>query len=323
MLVNLLIDGNYLLNKCVFTLHKNNLLFGELENALHKSLKSYRRWFPFTKIYLVSDSKEKSWRKKLSVDYKATRKKNTDIDWSFVHETYKRFKDSLSGVQVLEYPSIEGDDWICYVIQKSNSMNYSNIIVSNDHDIKQLISYSLDPLWINIMSNEIINKQKVFLPQNFQLFLDRMAKRENDQSIFDIDNSDDFKKLIHQFLDKYQTSVADPIESLIMKVISGDTSDNITSVWQVESKGRKRGIGPRGAKDVIIRYETNFGPIDLKDPDLFDNLSDIICEKKKLSKTSIPMISENIRKNWSLIHLDLGSLPRPIVSKMTEVYEIG
>lgn len=321
MLVNLLIDGNYLLNKCVFTLHKNNLLFGELARALEKSLQSYKRWYPFTKIYLVSDSKEKSWRKKLNVEYKATRKKNNDIDWAFVHQTYKTFKENLQGVHVLEYPSIEGDDWICYIINKSNEKNISNVIISNDHDIKQLIRYGLDPPYINVMSNEIINKQKIFLPKNFQVFLNRVNQKQEEQTIFDQDYSEDFIKLLKNFTDKYQTSVADPVESLITKILSGDNSDNIKSVWQVEKFGKIRGIGPKGAKDIYKRYEQSFGQISITDPDLFENLADIICEKKRLSKSTIPEISHNIRENWKLIHLDLDTLPRQIVEKMNQVHD--
>ena len=37
------------------------------------------------------------------------------------------------------------------------------MIVSNDYDIKQLISFDLDNMWINFMSNEMFNKQKIFL----------------------------------------------------------------------------------------------------------------------------------------------------------------
>ena len=297
MLVNLLIDGNYLLNKCVFTLHKNNLLFGELQNSLERALFTYKRWYPFTKIYLVSDSKEKSWRKKLSQDYKSTRKKNTDIDWTFVHDTYKKFKDGLQGVQVLECPTIEGDDWICYIVNKSNLQNYSNVIISNDHDIRQLIKYNLDPPFINIMSNEIVNKQKVFLPKNFQMFFDRMGQITQEATIFDQDTGGDFLKLLKNFLDKYQTAVADPLESLVIKILSGDSSDNIKSVWQVQKMGKTRGIGPKGAKEIINKYQEFFGEILLEDPDLFENLADVICEKKKLPKSQIPQISQNIQKN--------------------------
>jgi 5'-3' exonuclease len=86
--VDLIIDGNYILSKLVFTLHKHNLLFGGLHKALENNITGYRKWYPFANVYLVSDSKEKSWRKKLIEEYKGTRKKDTDIDWNFVYIPY-------------------------------------------------------------------------------------------------------------------------------------------------------------------------------------------------------------------------------------------
>jgi hypothetical protein len=38
---------------------------------------------------------------------------------------------------------------------------------------------------------------------------------------------------------------------------------------------------------TIYEYITEFGEIDLRDPDLYENIADLICEKKKLSKTQI------------------------------------
>ena len=169
MICDLIIDGNYILSKNTFTLHKNNLLFGALHKSLENTVNNYRKWYPFANVYLVSDSKEKSWRKQLTTNYKATRKKDSDIDWTFVYGAYGEFKDSMKGlVKVLEAPHVEGDDWISFLVNKANNEGRSTIIVSNDYDIKQIVSYGLDPLYINIMTNEMYNKEKLFLPRNYQ-----------------------------------------------------------------------------------------------------------------------------------------------------------
>jgi 5'-3' exonuclease len=111
--VDLIIDGNFILSKLVFTLHKHNLLFGGLHKALEHNITGYRKWYPFANVFLVSDSKEKSWRKKIITEYKGTRKKDTDIDWNFVYTAYGEFKEEVkSTMKVLEAPHIEGDDWI-------------------------------------------------------------------------------------------------------------------------------------------------------------------------------------------------------------------
>ena len=322
MIVDLIIDGNFLLNRLTFTLHKNNLLFGALHKSLEMSIANYRKWYPFANIYLVSDSKEKSWRKKLNNNYKAQRKKDSNIDWGFVFKTYNEFKDQIKskGVRVLESPSIEGDDWISFLVEKSNSEKKSTFIVSNDYDIKQLINYSLDPLTINIMSNEMYNKQKLFLPKNYQLFLNSLNKLDNND-IFNLNDNHEFMYLMKTFTEKYEVNEIDSIESLFIKLVAGDSSDNIQSAWSVTKNGRRRGIADKGAKNIFDEYVTSYGDPSIEDPDLTENIADIICEKKKVPKSSIPDIQKNLKDNMKLILLKTYNMPIEITQKMTDIYD--
>ena len=321
MLVDLIIDGNYILSKLVFTLHKNNLLFGALHKSLENTISNYRKWYPFANIYLVSDSKEKSWRKQYTSGYKATRKKDTDIDWNFVYETYGDFKQGIAtGCKVLEAPNVEGDDWISFLVERANKEARSTIIVSNDYDIKQIVNYGLDPLYINIMSNEMFNKEKLFLPRNYQIFMNKVSKLPNDD-IFELNDNSEFLALMNRFMTKYELNEINPIESLMIKIISGDQSDNISSVWSVTKNGKTRGIGAKGAKGIYDSYIEEFGEINLSDPDLHENIADLICEKKKLSKSKIEEIVENIKGNFKLIDLRLHNLPEEILEKMNSGYE--
>jgi 5'-3' exonuclease len=321
MLVDLIIDGNYILSKNTFTLHKNNLLFGALHKSLEFTINNYRKWYPFANVYLVSDSKEKSWRKQLTTSYKATRKKDSDIDWNFVYGAYGEFKDSMKGlIKVLEAPHVEGDDWISYLVTKANKEGRSAIIVSNDYDIKQIVNYGLDPLFVNIMTNEMYNKEKLFLPKNYQIFLNKVSKLPSDD-IFNLNDNTDFLSLMERFISKYEVNEIDPIESLMVKIISGDISDNIGSVWSQTKNGKKRGIGSKGAQGIYDDYLIEFGEVNLSDPDLYENIADLICEKKKLSKTEIEKIVENIKGNMKLIDLRLHNLPDEILQKMETGYE--
>jgi 5'-3' exonuclease len=322
MICDLIIDGNYILSKNTFTLHKNNLLFGALHKSLENTINNYRKWYPFANVYLVSDSKEKSWRKQLTTAYKATRKKDSDIDWQFVYNAYGEFKDSMRDlVKILEAPHVEGDDWISFLVTKANKEGRSAIIVSNDYDIKQIVNYGLDPLYINIMTNEMYNKEKLFLPRNYQVFLNKVSKLPSDD-IFSLNDNTDFLLLLDRFINKYEINEIDPVESLMIKVISGDTSDNIGSVWSVTKNGKKRGIGDKGAKTIYDEYLQEFGEVNLGDPDLYENIADLICEKKKLSKTQIESIVENIKCNMRLIDLRLHNLPEEIIDKMENGYSI-
>jgi 5'-3' exonuclease len=319
--VDLIIDGNYILSKLVFTLHKHNLLFGGLHKALENNITGYRKWYPFANVFLVSDSKEKSWRKKIITEYKGTRKKDTDIDWNFVYTAYGEFKEEVkSTMKVLEAPHIEGDDWISYLTEKANNEGRSVIIVSNDYDIKQMVNYSLNPLTINLMTNEMYNKEKLFLPKNYQVFLNKLSKLPNDD-IFNLNDNVEFIGLLDNFINKYEVHEIDPMESLIIKIISGDSSDNINSVWSVTKNGKKRGIGAAGAKTIYDEYLLEFGEVNLMDPDLHENIADLICEKKKLSKSQISPIVGNIELNVRLIDLRMCNLPDEVVNRMTKVFE--
>lgn len=321
MLCDLILDGNYLLNKNTFTLHKNNLLFGSLHKSLENTVNNYRKWYPFTNVYLVSDSKEKSWRKQLTSNYKATRKKDSDIDWTFVYNAYGEFKDSMKGlIKIMEAPHIEGDDWISFLVNKANRQGRSTVIVSNDYDIKQVVGYGLDPLYINIMTNEMYNKEKLFLPKNYQIFINKLSKLPNDD-IFNLNDNVHFTSLMNKFLTKYEINEIDPVESLLIKIISGDQSDNIDSIWSQTKNGKKRGIGAKGAKTIYDEYLQEFGEINLFDPDIWENIADLICEKKKISKTQIDIIVEKTKSNVKLIDLRLHNLPTEIVQKMNHIYD--
>jgi len=322
MLCDLLIDGNYLLSKMVFTLHKNNLLFGALHKSLETAVNNYRKWYPFANIYLVSDSKEKSWRKKINTNYKANRKKDTDIDWDFVYSTYTDFKSYIKtkGVKVLEAPQIEGDDWISFLIEKSNFQERSTITITNDHDIKQLVRFNLTPNFINIISNEMQSRQKLFLPRNYQMFLNSL-KQSDSNDIFDLNDNTEFLRMVSTFIERCEILEVNPMEVLIIKLISGDISDNISSAWSQVKNGKKRGIAERGAKSIFDEYLIHFGEPNIDDPDLTENIADLICEKKKLSKSSISDIKINIEHNMRLMLLSTDCMPKEIVFRMQNVFE--
>lgn len=319
--VNLIIDCNYILNKNVYSLHKNNLLFGGLYKSLELSVANYRKWFPFANVYLVSDSKGKSWRKELIHDnYKSQRKKNVDIDWNFVYNTYDEFKKNVIGAKVLEGPRIEGDDWIYYVTKRSNDDNKSVIIVSNDYDIKQLLKFSTNNGWLNIMSNEMNGKEKIFVPKNYQMVMNKINSSVNNDDIFNLNDDNDFINLMNKFLSKYEIVEVDSDESLFTKIVAGDDSDNIKSVYVGKTKtGKPRGLGDKSAKEIYDMYLSEFGEVDFDDPDIHENIADLILEFRKLSSDNMDKIKTNIENNFKLINLHM--IPYEIKDEMRKVYE--
>lgn len=166
----------------------------------------------------------------------------------------------------------------------------------------------------------MFNKEKLFLPKNYQIFLNKVSKLPNN-NIFELNDNSEFLSLMDRFINKYEINEINPVESLMVKIISGDTSDNIDPVWSVVKNGKKRGIGNKGAQSIYDEYILEFGDINLSDPDLYENIADLICEKKKLSKTQIEYIIGNIKDNMKLIDLRLHNLPQEILQKMETGYE--
>jgi hypothetical protein len=169
------------------------------------------------------------------------------------------------------------------------------------------------------MSNEMYNKEKLFMPKNYQLFINKVSKLSNDD-IFNLNDNSEFLKLMDRFLTKYEIFEIDSTESLIIKLISGDKSDNIGSAWSQTKNGKKRGIGEKGAKTIYDEYLKEFGEVSLTDPDLYENIADLICERKKVSKTQIESIVENLIENVKLIDLRLENIPEEIVTKMEQKF---
>lgn len=320
----LIVDGNYILTKNVFSLAKNNELYPYLEMVMDQAIKNYQSWYQFDKIFVVSDSREKSWRKRIDDNYKGTRKKDTSIDWDFVYQTYSTFKEKVSNIRkvtVLEAATVEGDDWISYLVHNFNEKGISTITITNDYDIKQLVKFEMNPRIINVITNEMMSRQLLFLPTNYEIFLNKIRTDFDPYDIFNQNNDMKFVKLIDGFINKCTVVEINPMECLLLKIISGDKSDNISSVHETYNNGKKRGIGDAGAKTILGLYIDGHGePSELND-DLIDNLSDVIMEKKKLNKHEFGDIVKNIKKNISMVDLSLSTIPEDINNIMKEVYD--
>lgn len=272
----------------------------------------------FSNIYFVSDNKG-SWRKKLYSDYKGNRKKSEEIDWDFISTAYNEVKDDLpKNVTVLEKESVEGDDWIYQIVKMGNKEGYSNIIISNDYDMKQLLEVSIneDSSFINIMSNEKFNSEVVFLPNNYEVFLNDLRDKSELNDLFTLSDDAENLNFLRNFIEKREIKKVDSSKELLLKIISGDKSDNIPSIFSKKTKtGKLMGIGDKGAMKIYDKYVSEFGEPDIKTEEFKENLADIICESKKVSYSdNVDNIINNINLNSKLVDLDL--IPDYIKSEM-------
>ncbi len=320
--IALIIDSNFILNKLVFNLFKEKRLYIDLENELTLNYRSLYKLYNFSDIYIISDSNKSSWRKKLYPAYKEGRLKDVNIDWGFVFDVFYNFLDNQKK-KSYRYDNIEADDFIAKIVQRNNLKGISNLIISNDHDLKQFIYYDKANKCINIMANEFKSmKEKVFIPHDYRLYLSDCFNNEKilyENCIIDIEEIDNNA---YNFIDKYikykniDEVVAD--ESLFVKLISGDKSDNITSVYI----SNKRGIGKAGAQKIYDNFVKEHGIPSFKDDIsdnsiLFDDIVDIVMETKKIKSNDFNRILDNLKFNFKLI--SLKKLPSNIEKKIYNI----
>ena len=323
--VNLIVDTNYILYRSVYSLVAINSLYGDLEKVLEVTFNNYLSKYHFNKIYMVSDASS-SWRKRIYPEYKADRKekrdKHVEIDWEFVFKTYDTFKSNLNNrIKGIEASNIEGDDWVRYLVNKSNSDGYSVLYVASDKDLNQLLDFRLEPAWINIQWFDNFKNGKVYLPKGYKILLNEL---DDDNDLFSSNENSDFKNLLKDLTNKNNIEEIDKEQSLFVKIISGDSGDNIDSVLKIPTKtnpDKLIGIGEAGAIKIwddfksFYPYEINFE----KDEWLKDVLPLILKHKNVDVETYSESVQEKLRLNRSLIHLHDNYLPIDIKEKINNV----
>jgi len=308
--LNLVVDGNYLLYRAVFILHKLRTLYGDLETLLLNDYNNITNAYPFNVIYFVSDSK-KSWRKTVYPEYKGKRKKEEKIDWEFVFDTFDKFKESIKHRHnCLQYQidPFEGDDLIAHIVAETNKEGGSNLIVSNDGDLHQLLRFSTADNYINLMYNHKFQDEKLFVPKNYSIFL-KYIEDNTEGDIFDLNYDIDFINYFDKITSKAKIVSVNPEESYFKKVVAGDIGDNVLSV--VKFTKETKGIGATGADTVYSMYKQRYpNDIDFDSDEFLNNLCDILSIYRKNKEEDFKdKVLENIKTSRILTRLDGQYLP--------------
>lgn len=328
MRVNLCIDSNYLLYKNVFILKKLRRIKEDLSDLLMNDFNKLSKSFTFDNIYFVSDSKQGNWRKLIYKEYKGKREKDESVDWDFVYKTFEEFKEKIAkkkNIKSLELVGLEADDFIGHIVRESNKKGYSNVILSSDRDLNQLVKYDLSKKYINIQWNYKFSDERIYLPENYQLVIEELSNSIN-ENIFELDNSSDFVKYIDNLINRTKTKTVTAEEILFCKILEGDDGDNIPSVihlkeGKVDNEGR--GIGKDGATTIYKLYkEIHPETINIDSEEFVNNLSDVVIYHKKIKDVRAKdILKQNIIFNRGLIVLDPKYMPKVTYENMKSFFE--
>lgn len=315
----LVIDGNYLLSKDTFVLFYMKSLYVDLENLLRKDIDKLINFFPFDKIYFVSDSKRGYWRRSIYKEYKTKREKNENIDWDWVYEKYDELKEEMKNnprIEFIEIDECEGDDIIGHLVNNGNKNGYSFFITANDSDIQQLLRFDIHNDYINTMYNFKYSDEKLFLPKNHMVFF--KEKDKGTMTLFDMNDDYEYLTFLDEIKNKSKVEEINTEELIFKKIISGDKKDTVDSVYVKN----KRGIGDKGAITLYNTYKDIFDDqIDFDNNEFIDNATDIVLENKKIKNIDendkiILNIKERIKRNRKLKILSDNYLPEYIYNKM-------
>ena len=327
MKCNLLIDSSFILFKNAYTLVGNKTLYGDLERSLEVTYENYMQKYPFENIYLIADSRN-YWRKKIYPEYKGKRKEareKQDIDWDFVFNTHNQFKEKIKNnprVKVIEIDSAEADDIIAYIIRESNKKGISNLYVSSDGDLNQLLDYKTNPNYINIQWRDTFKNGKLFFPYGYKYFMNELNSKERD--IFNMDDNFEFLGMIEQMMERMEVAEIDIEKLLFVKFVHGDVGDNIKSVFSTPMKSnplKMRGIGQKGAEKIYDNYKANNPEtISFLEDEWFDKTAMYIAENKKVSLSENEKeIIKGLKLNRSIIHLDTSFFPEQVLTDMKKI----
>jgi len=314
--MNLIFDTNYILHKNVHTLNKMGSLYSDFHTLMNNNINHIVDMNKWDNVFIVSDSKKKSWRQlNLDNQYKENRVKNQDIDWKWVYNEYNEFKEDLKEKYVvLERDHIEGDDWITALVLKANSLNQSNVIISSDQDLLQLIKYDLrkDKPYINIQIDDKSGKERLFLPIGWEIWLKEFEeKRGND--VFNLDNGYHDISFFNRIYQMYQPIEVNRHEKLFKKFVMGDKGDNVPCPYKTLTKtGKERGIGKAGAEKIWKHYSESYDDyFDTNDKMFAENVVTSIemVNNVDLNKNRFNSVVNNIKSNIKLMELHYKNYP--------------
>jgi len=279
-------------------------------------------------VVFVEDSH--SWRKDLLLqqEYKGNRKKVQDnIDKNGFVTVIHNFTETLRtlGVKVSQTERSEGDDLIYSWSEHLFDEGKSSLILSTDRDLNQLVKCVND---VHIIQYSPVTN-KLFVSQKTNDIIKELDKTNeitqenlfNEVFVVSIENNP-----FERFIESMTVEVVDPEKVRFMKIIGGDSSDNIYPVYFKSGNGvtRNKGLGPKTVEKIYNSFKEKLGcEFDFHiygQEDTMKMLCNVIYDVAKIKDENFTrrMLFENIKTNTSLVSLTSESIPEDVMENMNE-----
>ena len=316
--MNLIIDHHNFVLRSLFTYKDKgmNMLDDPMDASrfAEKLLKDFERLYFYYKplnikrVIFTEDST--SWRKQYTEEYKAKRKSDQKVNWkNFYGVIMPEIKKKLSKYAYFSKMSpLESDDLIIYWVDEFKKRKENSIILSSDRDLDQLV-YKNDDSWcikINLIGKKIYASENYVEWLGLEDTTDEIEYIDKEKGL-DLfisggnileDQYDPEKDFIKELSKDYKFVPINRNKFLLEKIIKGDSSDNIRSIYF----HNKRGIGEKGAQKYVAKYP-DFEVPSLYEDYFIDSLAQRVFEDKK-QKVPKKHILEAIKLNINLMLLE-------------------
>lgn len=280
-----------------------------VKSSLHFALKPFAR--RAGNILCVTDCH--SWRKRAeymtgtTAEYKAQRERVFDGD-GFA-ELRRQVREYLGrfGVGMIACDGAEGDDLLCFLSRLNLRNGKNTLIVSSDHDLFQLLTRTSNG---SVIMTD--GAGKVFLPSaedgQFELFGEDIFVNEM--------RGDSALKLME----------VQPLRTLFCKVLHGDVSDNIKSIYVKRVGNRNMTCSENMSLRILDTYEAETG--ERVTMEWFDDPGRYFTERfYALVKSKLKIadgdpagdaLKGNLEHNCKMIRLSLRMIPIEVSRAMSD-----
>lgn len=338
MKYTLIIDGHNFLFRSLYVLpqkkgvkilsdkESKDLFVSKLEQNINAVLRDMEPIVDRCVITLDSQS----WRKSIlsDVDYKGTRHQEETIDWDGFAECMHNFVSGLDkyNITVSKTKQAEADDLIFYWSHLLNNKGIPVIIYSSDKDMLQIVGVT-DKKTDTLLYSDVT--KKIYVPVGFE----KIAKQDN-VSIYEsfaagasyevYDRFAHLKSLINKR--KLEMIEVDSEHFRFVKVLTGDKSDNISSVYSYEKNGRTFNVTEAKAEKILEDFTSKVGALNseyLYVDDTIGVLAESCSNVLKLEGEN-KNVADNIRRNVKYMMLSLNVIPTDVADNMlTDIRELA
>jgi 5'-3' exonuclease len=279
-------------------------------------------------VYTIDSS---SWRKKLlDQEYKANRKKSSDINWNEIYNVHNEFVKSLEslGVIVSRIQGAEADDLIYAWSSLLNQNGQNSMIISGDNDLLQLVNHDKSSGANTLYYNKFDKDLHVF--QGFESWL-YQEDYATTHDIFNmpIDLISNSKQHLRDIVkaNRMQIDEVNINEFIFRKILIGDAGDNVspleTKIKESKNGPRVYRVSDKQANDILSEFKKD--KMFVNQSHLFnDEQIEQICHiAKRVIKIEKPIneIVDKWKLNRDLVFLHKECIPTEVYSSMFDSIE--